>query len=551
MTRFHPSVLKTALANSLISVTNALADLAREKPKWVVIELSGKFPVREKKRKLLDFPPEFGPKMMSLETFANYISQLCEADFLEGVLVRFESLELDLFTAYMLRLQLKRLKEAGKHLLVHAGQLSLSSYYLASVAELAMPESAELNVLGLALEKTFLKDALARFGLAAEKVAIKEYKSAGDDLVRSQMSEADREQLSALLEGFEQRLYSDIAESRKVDSAEVKSWIDSGLSSAEAAKARGMIDHVAYEDELMKEAYLMFAEARRFLKQKRRSLKPGRVAVITLEGAIMPGKSRRSPVPLPLLGGTFAGSESLIAAFRTAEADETSKAIVFYVDSGGGSALASDLIWREVKRINPKKPIVAVMGQYAASGGYYVLSHARHIIAAPMTLTGSIGVVATKLLAEAFNEKYGINVEAIQRGRYARIFSSAKPLDAEERAYLERSIAEVYERFISRVAEGRKLTKERVNELGRGRIWTGQAALEHHLLDELGDIFTGIERAKELAHLAPDAQVYSIAVPKKYVLPEFESAEALLKSLNPLFSEKTCLMQAELLRWQV
>ncbi len=552
MAEFHPSVIKTSLQNIVISATNLFADLAREKPKWMVIELSGALPIREKKRKLSDFPPDFGPKPLSLERLEETLTRLSEADFLEGILFRFEALQLDLVSATVVREQMARLQHAGKKVKIIASQLGMASYYLASVAdELIMPESAEFQILGFALEQSFLKDALGRFGIAAEKVAIKEYKSAGDNLVRSHMSEGDREQLGALLEGFETSLYSAIAQSRKVDVKTVKTWIDSGISSAEDAKAKGLIDRVAYEDEVISEAYVILDEGKRFLKSRRRSLKAGRVAVIALEGAIMTGKSRRTPIPLPLIGGTFAGSESLIAAFRAAEEDDTTKAIVFYVNSGGGSALASDLIWREVKRINPNKPVVAVMGQYAASGGYYVLTHANHVIAAPTTLTGSIGVVATQLVTEEFNGKYGIHVDVIQKGRYARINSSAKFLDPDEKLYLERSIAEVYDRFISRVAEGRGLTKERVNELGRGRIWTGQAAFEHKLVDDLGDIFTGIAKAKELANLASDARVYNVSIPKKFILPKTESAEAFLRDLHPLFGENVCLMHPGFFRLKV
>ncbi|MCA9837827.1 MAG: signal peptide peptidase SppA [Trueperaceae bacterium] len=543
MSDFHPVIIKLALQNTLRSASNFMADLARDKPKAVLIELSGSLPMREKKRKWTEFPPEFGPKPLSIEQLEHSITQIAEAAFIEKVIFRFEAMQLGLTSAEILRKQFARLQAAGKKVIVYASQLGMASYYLASLAdELVLPESAELQILGFALEQSFLKDALGRFGIEAEKVAIKEYKTAGDTLVRSHMSETDREQLSALLEGFEDHLYSEIAKARKVELETVKGWINKGISSAEVAREVGMIDRVAYEDELIGEKHVLVEEAQRFLKSNRRSLTAGRVGVITLEGAIMTGKSRRSPVPFPLIGGTFAGSESLIAAFRAAEEDDTTKAIVFYVDSGGGSALASDLIWREVARINPLKPIIAVMGQYAASGGYYVLTHAQKVLASPTTLTGSIGVVGTQLILEEFNAKYGINVDVIQRGRFARVNSSAKSLDPEERAYLERSIAEVYDRFISRVAEGRKLTKERVNELGRGRIWTGQAALEHGLVDELGDIFKGISIAKEVAKLAPDARVYNVSVPKNYKLPQVDSLETFIDSFNPLLNERLLLI---------
>ncbi len=544
MADFHPRQLGQALQNSLISTSNLIADLSRDKPKSIILELTGSYPTREQKRKLTDFPPQFGPKDQSLEAFEQDINDLCNANWLESVIIRFEGLSIDLVKAYVLREQLSRLKEAGKQLKVITSQLGMSSYYLASIAnEIILPESAELNIFGFAIETNFLKDVLGRFGVEFEKVAIKEYKNAGDNLTRSRMSEPHREQLNALFDGFQEHMYSAIASARNVETNTVHNWIDSGISSAQEALKKGLIDQVKYEDEILQEKDLSLEDASRFLKKQRRSLSAGRVAVISLEGTIMTGKSRRNAVPLPLVGDTFAGSESIIAAFRQAENDDSTKAIVFFIDSGGGSALASDLMWREVKRIAPTKPIIAVMGQYAASGGYYVLTHANKVIAAPTTLTGSIGVVSVKPITEAFNQKYGITTEIIQKGRYANAQSSSKALDPEERALFERSIAEVYDRFISRVAEGRKLSKERVNELGRGRVWTGSAAKENGLVDELGDIFTGIKLAKELANLKADAPVYNVTIPKKFLLPKLDSPEAMLKSLNPLLSEKVLLMQ--------
>ncbi len=547
MAEFSPTLLKTLFENMMVSVKNVFADLAREKPEWIVIELSGSFPRLEQKRKLSDFPPNFGPKPYTVEKLQKDIDQLEQADWLKGVVFRLEGLSIDLSTAYAIKKQLERLQTANKKVIVYASQFGMASYYLASVAdEIIMPESAELSVFGFAFEMNFLKDALGRFGVEFDKVAIKEYKNAGDNFVRSRMSESQREQMTVLLEGFEASLYSDIAASRQIDFNAVTTWVNDGISSAQEAKAKGMIDQVLYEDEFIAEKHELLDDAGRYLRAKRRSYETGRVAIISLEGTIMPGKSRRSPVPLPLVGESSAGSESIIAAFRSAEEDDSTKAIVFYVDSGGGSALASDLMWREVVRIREKKPIVAVMGQYAASGGYYVLTHANHVIAAPVSLTGSIGVVALKPVLEDFNDKYGINVEVIQKGRYARLLSSAQAFDTDERAHMEKSIAEVYDRFISRVAEGRGLSKDAVNDIGRGRVWTGQDALEQKLVDQLGDLSTGIAKAKELANLKEDARVYSVDMPKKFVLPKVESAEAFLKTLSPLFQERIVLMHPQM-----
>lgn len=414
-----------------------------------------------------------------------------------------------------------------------------------------MPESAELGVYGFALETVFMKDALARFGIEFEKLAIKEYKNAGDNFARSSMSDAQREHYDALLQSFETTLLTAIATQRAtvtgqpIRPEDVKTWIDTGVSSAEQAKRLGMIDDVLYEDEFLTDAHKPVNAAQRFLKRHPYD-SAERVAVISLLGTIVTGKSRRSGLPIPIIS-TQAGSETLMAAFRQAEEDDSTRAIVFYVDSGGGSALASDLIWREVQRIKRKKPVVAVMGQYAASGGYYVLTHAQHIIAAPTTLTGSIGVLVGKFVQEQFNQKYGFQADVVQRGELARIYSSHKAFSEHERDKVTQFISEVYDRFTARVADGRNLSQTRVDELGRGRVYSGADAYELGLVDELGDIELGIMRARELAGLPEHSPVWNVPAPNKYVLPEASDPTTLLRSLQGLLQERALLLHDALI----
>src|SRR5690606_3885171 len=345
----------------------------------------------------------------------------------------------------------------------------------------------ELWVHGSALGATFMADALARAGIRYEKLAIREYKNAGDQFALPTMSEAQRRQYEAILDSVERTFLEAVAEGRGREPEEVKRWVDEGVTSARRALELRMVDRVAYEDEVVGEGHAPAARAAMFAPSRTRG-PGGRVAVVSLEGAIVTGRSRRSPLPLPLLGGTMAGSETVVRALRAAGKDPLTRAVVFHVDSGGGSALASDMIWREVRRLAERVPVVAVMGELAASGGYYVLTHATRVVAAPATLTGSIGVVAGKFVLEEFNARYGLNPELLTRGRYAALMRSSRGWDREERALLERYIAEVYERFVARVAEGRRLSRERVDEIGRGRVWTGRDALDLGLVDELGAV---------------------------------------------------------------
>lgn len=544
-----PAFLRAILQDTAVSIRNTVAArLPGERPAWVVLPLSGSFPARRAKRQLLAFPPDLGSAEMSLEQFSARVSGLIRSDWLEGIVFRFSGLNVNLATAFALRQQFALLQAAGKRVLVLATQLDTASYYLASAAdEIVMPESAELNVNGLALEVTFLRDALARLGISFEKLAIGEFKNAADQFVRQEMSDAQRRQYSELLDSYEETLLTAIASGRNTTNESVQGWVEAGVTSAHAAQALGMVDRVLYEDELLGDSHRTWPAAARFIPMQRHS-SPGRVAVITLSGTITPGKSTRFPLPLPLFGSATAGAETLQQSFRLAEADARTAAIVFLIDSGGGSALASDLIHREVERLGSKKPVVAVLAGVAASGGYYVAAPAQRIIAAPVTLTGSIGVLAGKMVFEDFNARFGLNPEVLQRGRFASLYGSRLGFTPAERELVERSINDVYERFVARVAAGRKLSFEQVDALGRGRIWSGTAAVEHGLVDETGDLELGLKRARELAGLPVDAPVWNVTPASRYHLPPARDPAALVQALLPLRRERTLLLLPGLLR---
>lgn len=536
----------TAAFNGFIRLQNALArGLPGERPPLLVLGLSGSYPARRSRRR------RFSPETLlgqdtpeSLEELTLKVDALCRAPWLKGVIVRLDGLQVGWATAWALRRQLGRLKEAGKKITVTAPQFGNLDYWLASVAdEVVVPESAELTVTGTAVTYTYLGDFLSRFGVRFEKLGIREYKTAMDNLARSSMSGYEREQLDALLDSLEEEFVTGIATGRGTSPETVRGWVDAAWSAAGPACEAGMIDRVAYEDEVITGAVRPFAEGARFLVRPLRSYARGRVALVSLEGAIVTGKSRKSPVPLPLVGGVMAGSETLVAALRTAGRDPRTRAVVLHVDSGGGSALASDLIWREVKLLAERLPVVAVMGGVAASGGYYVLTHATKVLAAPSTITGSIGVMSGHFILQEFNERHGIANETLRRGRFADLGTASRPYDAEERAHVEHYMEEVYARFTRRVAEGRGLKQERVDELGRGRIWSGAAALGLGLVDAFGDVEEAVRLAKELAGLPAGAAVRNVVPPAGYVLPVgADGSGAALEAVLPLVRERVLLM---------
>ena len=501
------------------------------RPTWVVLDIAGEYPALNPGNPLAALLN----RQDTLEALHARLDKLAQADWLHGVLLRFGSYGAGLSTSRAIRDALRRLSE-HKRTVAYLSSLSMPALLAASGAgEVVAPESAEVNVLGLGLEVTYLGEFLKKNGVAFENLRIREYKSALTRFSDDQMDPYNREQLTRLLDSMEEGWLADMAAARKVSLEAARGWLDHPISSARAAQEAGLIDKVAYEDELIGPATRPMSAVVEMLRPAARRKKAGgRIAIVPVIGAIVMGKSQRNP--LPLFGGVSAGSDTVVAALKRAGQDKQTRAVVLYVDSGGGSALASDLIWREVSVLGEKlgKPVVAVMGSVAASGGYYVLASAKCVIASPYTITGSIGVVSGKPVLEEFNRRQGLNPQGVTRRETGLIYSSARPFSAAQRELMERSIEEVYERFTARVAQGRGLSQERVNELGRGRIWSGQDALEHGLIDELGDLETGIARACELSGLPYGAATWT-AVPKgKGPLPEFAQAADEAASLNLL-----------------
>jgi protease-4 len=242
-----------------------------------------------------------------------------------------------------------------------------------------------------------------------------------------------------------------------------------------------------------------------------------------VEGTIVLGASHRLPslpIPLPFLQRQ-AGSDTVIQTLRAAGKARRIAAVVLHVDSPGGSALASDLIWREVLRLREQKPVVVLMGDQATSGGYYVSAPANAIVAQPLTLTGSIGIWGGKLVTAGLYDLLRVGRGVVQRGGRAGLYSDAAPFTAEEREAVRREIGHGYARFKSRVADGRGMTPEQVEAISRGRVWTGKQAWEHGLVDELGGFETALRRAKELAGLDAERRypVVDVEIPKEHILP--------------------------------
>jgi protease-4 len=422
---------------------------------------------------------------------------------------------------------IKEFRQSGKKVCAYLEQGNARDY-LVSLAcdEVCIPEAGWLMLIGVRMEVSFYKDLFDKIGVKADMLQMGDFKGAAEPYIRNNLSEPNRKQLTSVLDDFyEHELVGRIVKARtaqKFTPEQVKKLIDEGPYAARAAQKVGLIDRVTYperiEEELKKTLAVdevkvvrnygkkkaedidfsnPFALLKLFAPAKMTSSSKAKIAVIYASGGIVTGKGGSS-----LFGGDMVGSETMVKAIRQAERDKTVKAIVLRVDSPGGSALASDLIWNEV--VNCKKPIVASMSDVAASGGYYISMGCRKIYAEPGTITGSIGVVGGKLAMGGVYNKIGIKTETISRGRHSGILSSTEPFSDTERETMRGLMKDVYDQFLDKALAGRqkagqKLTREELEKLAGGRIWTGRQAKANGLVDELGTLSDAIAAAKKLA----------------------------------------------------
>jgi protease IV len=399
-------------------------------------------------------------------------------------------------------------------------------YFLASgFGEIWLQPTGELNFVGVAAEVTFLRGALDKLGVEPQIGQRYEYKNAADRIVAAGFTDAHREALDRLAGSAWEQILEAIAKARGLDIDEITGLADRSPLFADEALAAKLVDHVGYRDEVYSAARraaggdvrLLFADrwsaktspVTKIVRRVKDKDAPG-VALVDGFGGIVTGHSRRSP-----LQGRLMGSDSITAAFRAAVRDEKTRAIVFRVDSPGGSAVASDSIWREVDCARAAgKPVVVSMGAVAGSGGYYVACCADEIVAQPGTLTGSIGVLGGKAVVSGLTDKLGLHYDAVQRGAHARLSSTHVPYDDSQRERLEAMLDRVYDDFTRKVAEGRRMSREAVHEVARGRVWTGADAARNGLVDSLGGLRDATRIARGRAGLSPNAPLRpAVSVP--------------------------------------
>ncbi len=414
-----------------------------------------------------------------------------------------------------LRLGVQAFGAAGKATLAWAESFgegrSDSGYVLATAFdEIWLQPGGELGLLGVGIEATFLRGALDKIGIEPQLEKRHEYKSAADRLLRTEMTEPDRESLDRLAESIFDGALAMIAEGRRLDIERVRTLADTGPRTAVEAREAGLVDQVGYRDQAYAEARrragdadLLFADRWHPPRRPRPRLRRrGHVALVEVRGTIGSGRSRRGPA------GRLAGSDTVGAALRAGARDEHARAVVLRVDSPGGSTVASDAIWREVARVREAgKPIVVSMAGTAASGGYYISCPADVIVALPATLTGSIGVFGGKFVVRELLDRIGLSTGRVTRGDRALMFSARAGFSDDERERLAAMIDAIYDDFVAKVASGRGRSVDEVEAVARGRVWTGADAIGTGLVDELGGLRDAVRIARERAKLPEDAPV--------------------------------------------
>ena len=410
-----------------------------------------------------------------------------------------------------IRNELIAFKKSKKFIVAYGELADQKSYYLCSVADkLYLNPAGELILNGLSSSVMYLKNMFEKIGVNPELIRHGKFKSAGEPLIADKMSDANREQISSYVGSLYKTMVNGIATARKKQVNEVENIINQLLiQHPEDAVKLGMADGLKYGDEIETELKKLVGNTNdlNFITLGKYSNTPNpnastsedKIAIIYCDGEIVSGES----------GDDNMGSETIAKAIKKVRLDDKYKAIVLRINSPGGSAMASDVIWREVVLAKKAKPVIVSMGSMAASGGYYIAAPADVIVAEPNTITGSIGVFGIMINAkELLNNKLGINVETVKFGQYADLGSVDRPLTTGERAIIQKGVDRIYDDFITKVAEGRKLKKEQVDSIAQGRVWAGIDAKKIGLVDEFGGIDKALDIAKNKAKIT-DCRVIS------------------------------------------
>jgi protease-4 len=442
---------------------------------------------------------------LGLNDILNDIKKAKSDNNIAGIYIEPYYLSAGIGTVEEIREALIDFKSSGKFIISYSEFYTQSAYYLASVSDkIYLNPTGEVPLYGLGARVLFLKEAMDRLGIEAQIVRHGTYKSAVEPFMYNEMSKENREQTLGWVSSIWNHILEGISKERNIPVQKLNELADNlTIKSAEDALKNNLVDSLIYKDQVInklkdltgtsEKADLNSISLRKYTKVPKikdyKGLARDKIAVVYAYGNVVMGNAGEGSI----------SSERISKAIRKARRDSTIKAIVFRVNSGGGSALASEVIWREVDLAAKVKPVVASMGDVAASGGYYILAPADTIIANPNTITGSIGVFSILPNAQKFfNNKLGINVDVVKTNPYADIGNPFRPLKDKEKEALSVSIEKIYETFVSHVSEGRGMSWDEVDAIGQGHVWSGENALENGLIDTYGGLTRAIEIAAQM-----------------------------------------------------
>jgi protease-4 len=486
--------------------------------RFVSMKLAGDYPEEKPGFRL------FGPRKVTFTELLKRIGKLERDSHVDGISLTIGDLSMSFAQYQELREALVSFKQAGKKIVTYMETCGNMEYYLASVSDIiAVNPAGDMGLRGIVGEAMFLKGTLDKLGIKAELYHIAEYKTASDMLTRDSMSDAHREMLNSILDDLYNQVTETIAQSRGMTVDDFKALVDKGPYTANSAYKAGLIDTLLYQDQisdLVKEiggkgSALVAGNTywnRQDYETEWETPFVKKIAIIYATGLITSGESGDG-----FITGKTMGSETIAKAIRKARNDPQVKAIVFRINSGGGSALASDVISREVQLTvegEKAKPFIVSMGGVAGSGGYYIACLADTIVADPGTITASIGVITGKFNFKGLYDKLGINFEQITRGEHADIMSEDRGFTEDEWKIIKEQCHEVYDQFRSHVAKGRNLSMEEVDRIGRGRVWTGNQAQKIGLVDEIGGLRLALEIARKRAGITDEQHVVYSTYPE-------------------------------------
>lgn len=502
---------------SILAASGDSKEVQLDKPYVLRLELNGEIQDRVEEMPF-DLSEITGQdvNILGLNDILANIKKAKTDENIKGIYIEIGMISAGFATREEIRNALLDFKESGKFITTYSEIYTQGSYYLASVADyICMYPEGGMELRGLNSTIPFFTNALKKMGIEPQVIRHGKFKSAVEPFMLTEMSDENREQIETYMGSIWEHFLKNVASDRKLTRDRLNEMAENlEIQTTEDAVRLGLVDSLFYRDQFQNHlANLMeqenyddinFISLKKYNKVKnenaRDKFKKEKVAVIYAQGEIQSGEGSE----------TVIGSERISKAIRKARKDEKVKAIVLRVNSPGGSALASDVIWREMKLANEEKPVVVSMGDVAASGGYYIACASDKIYASPNTITGSIGVFGIMPnIEELMTDKIGITFDNVKTNKFADLGSVNRPLTQEEYDIIQKGVVDVYNTFTSKVAEGRDMSQENVDDIGQGRVWSGTNAMDINLIDEYGGLDAAVAGAAELAELE-DYRIYEL-----------------------------------------